>query len=61
MLHSVAKKVLFSDFNCYEAGAHNDSSPKIVNSQGLILCYAASQWAIHWFGKYLEALDWNCL
>ena len=48
MLHSVAiKKVLFSDFNCYEAGAHIDSSPKIVNSSGLILCYAANQWAIH--------------
>ena len=57
MPHSVAKRVLSSDFNCYEAGAHIDSSPKIVNSQGLILCYAANQWAVHCFGKYLlEAL-----
>ena len=45
MLHSVAKKVLFSDFNYYEVRAHIDYSPKLVNSQGLIPCYAANQWA----------------
>lgn len=45
MLHSVAKKVLFSDFSYYEVRAHIDYSPKLVNSQGLIPCYAANQWA----------------